>query len=511
MKNAVKAAFIALAFFCVCPPATAQLPGPPIELKCPSGYDVLPGHQTFNASTQKFRQNVCVDVNGNVIQNPTGTNAAIKPAASDGIYFVSNNGNDTFEGRSWGSAFLTVAAAETACGASNQCKIFVASTFSGTVPSTPTSANISIIALGGSEWLNSGTFTDTQMNLPMTSSVNGLNFQTEFQAAEGLTHGATEAISGGIAVPSASSVLQANGLGGYTNNSSTTTFAFGGYFQSRCLANGTHCAGINDVAIDSGSLTSGVSLIGNDMVLAPRSVSTAYVALNGFSAALNASGSGNFGNAFIAASQNIGTSQFNYSFNSADGAATNAFLAGATCATGTCNSQPMIFDAYNSGTLKQSEWVSDSSGNMNLFPSATAILNIHALSLFSSGGGTILHQAPNTAGNFTQTDSPLSGSTVVNITGSVSIASGFGTTPSIVNQGAGSGPTSIEVNVGTGGVATSGVLTMPAAPVGWSCSAVDMNTNIVTRETAFTTTSVTLTAASAWTASDKLLMTCWPF
>lgn len=133
------------------------------------------------------------------------------------------------------------------------------------------------------------------------------------------------------------------------------------------------------------------------------------------------------------------------------------------------------------------------------------------LVLNSSGGGTILHQPPNTPSSFTQTDTPLAGSIVVNVTGSVSIASGFGTTPAIVNQGAGSGPTSIEVNVGTGGVATSGVLTMPAAPVGWSCSTVDMNTNIVTRETAFTTTSVTLTAASAWTASDKLLMTCWPF
>lgn len=144
-------------------------------------------------------------------------------------------------------------------------------------------------------------------------------------------------------------------------------------------------------------------------------------------------------------------------------------------------------------------------------PEYPAVFPTGLFEIVSSGGGTITHQAPNTASNFTQTATPLSGTNVVNITGSVSIASGFGTTPSIVNQGAGSGPTSIEVNIGTGGTATSGVLTMPAAPTGWSCSTVDMSTNIVTRETAFTITSVTLTAASAWTASDKLLLTCWPF
>lgn len=88
------------------------------------------------------------------------------------------------------------------------------------------------------------------------------------------------------------------------------------------------------------------------------------------------------------------------------------------------------------------------------------------------------------------------------------ISSGFGTSPSIVQQ---NGTAVFEVNVGTGGSATSGVIGLPTATNGWSCTAVDMNTNIVTRETAFTATSVTLTAASAWTASDKLLVNCGAF
>ena len=91
---------------------------------------------------------------------------------------------------------------------------------------------------------------------------------------------------------------------------------------------------------------------------------------------------------------------------------------------------------------------------------------------------------------------------------SPTISSGFGTSPSIVQQ---NGTAAFEINVGTGGSATSGVIGLPTAANGWSCTAQDMSTNIVTRETAFTTTTVTLTAASAWTASDKLLVNCAAF
>ncbi len=88
------------------------------------------------------------------------------------------------------------------------------------------------------------------------------------------------------------------------------------------------------------------------------------------------------------------------------------------------------------------------------------------------------------------------------------ISSGFGTSASIIQQ---NGTQAFEINVGTGGTATSGVIGLPAAVNGWSCQVSDMSTNIVTRETAFTVSSVTLTAASAWTASDKLLINCGAF
>lgn len=95
-------------------------------------------------------------------------------------------------------------------------------------------------------------------------------------------------------------------------------------------------------------------------------------------------------------------------------------------------------------------------------------------------------------------------------TTAVVIASGFGTSPSIVN---GSTTFVFTINVGTGGVASSGVLTMPAAPVGWVVFATDIatNTTTATKMVAGTTTSVTLEnqtvatgAAVAWPSGTVL-------
>jgi hypothetical protein len=93
--------------------------------------------------------------------------------------------------------------------------------------------------------------------------------------------------------------------------------------------------------------------------------------------------------------------------------------------------------------------------------------------------------------------------------GSPSISSGFGTSPAILSQ---NGTSTFRVNVGTGGVATSGVIALSlAAATGWNCQVTDMTTNIVTRQTASTTTTVTITAASAWTASDTLIFNCMAY
>jgi hypothetical protein len=91
------------------------------------------------------------------------------------------------------------------------------------------------------------------------------------------------------------------------------------------------------------------------------------------------------------------------------------------------------------------------------------------------------------------------------------IASGFGTSPSVTTN---SGTAVFLVNVGTGGSATNGVITMPAATNGWACFVNNITAAAAHRadntvQTASTTTSITIEnqtkstgAAVAWTASD---------
>ena len=98
------------------------------------------------------------------------------------------------------------------------------------------------------------------------------------------------------------------------------------------------------------------------------------------------------------------------------------------------------------------------------------------------------------------------------------IGSGFGTSPGITFS---NGTAAFQVNVGTGGSASSGVVSMPAATNGWSCSVSDVTTQstsvFLTKQTATNTNSVTVKnyntagAATAWVASDKLNFNCTAF
>lgn len=97
------------------------------------------------------------------------------------------------------------------------------------------------------------------------------------------------------------------------------------------------------------------------------------------------------------------------------------------------------------------------------------------------------------------------------------VASGFGTSPSI-NPGA--KPAAFALTVGTGGSASSGVLTLGAAINGWSCQVNDVTNpgGNATRVSAQSTTSVSLTnysqttgSAVAWSASDVLQANCQPY
>jgi len=86
------------------------------------------------------------------------------------------------------------------------------------------------------------------------------------------------------------------------------------------------------------------------------------------------------------------------------------------------------------------------------------------------------------------------------------IASGFGSSPSVT---ASNGANVFDVNVGTGGAATTGTMTMPAAATGWACMVNDITTNAKTTfQSGGSTTSVVVTATAAWSASDHLRFVC---
>lgn len=122
-------------------------------------------------------------------------------------------------------------------------------------------------------------------------------------------------------------------------------------------------------------------------------------------------------------------------------------------------------------------------------------------------GGVVF--SPPLSGN-TENPSTLSmGGNLVMSATAPTIASGFGTSPTIT----GVNTAAFKVTVGSGG-AGSGVITLPAAPNGWVVYAQDITTaSIFLQQTGSTTTSATLTSysittglAANMTAGDAILM-----
>jgi hypothetical protein len=94
------------------------------------------------------------------------------------------------------------------------------------------------------------------------------------------------------------------------------------------------------------------------------------------------------------------------------------------------------------------------------------------------------------------------------------VASGFGTGAVVQNA---NGTWSFQVYVGTGGTATSGVLTMPTGAHVWACHAEDNTTvssTVFRQRTVGTANTLTITnlntsaAAAAWTSGDFLEVAC---
>jgi hypothetical protein len=95
------------------------------------------------------------------------------------------------------------------------------------------------------------------------------------------------------------------------------------------------------------------------------------------------------------------------------------------------------------------------------------------------------------------------------------IASGFGSSPSVVVS---NGTMAFQINVGTGGSTSSGVVTMPTAFTGWACQvrpdaapqAAAIMYSAPTSASSITITNYTLTTGAAlnWTSATVIDVTC---
>jgi hypothetical protein len=316
---------------------------------------------------------------------------------------------------------------------------------------------------GVSAFTSPGVFTDTQLNQPSTFDTNSFNFTTEFQLAEG-SHGTTEAISGGVAVPIGATVIQAEGIGGYANNSSTATISYGGYFQSRCVLNNTHCGGINPVVFDTAGLTSGVVMYNDDALLTPRNATSAYQFLAGKAMGLNATQAGSFGAAFYSYTQNPGSSQWVSSFRSVDGGATIGVLIGSLAAnTGstTSDSQPLQFTSWNAGVANNNSMHMDNNGN--LLETGFPVVSMTAATIGGNTAGATL----NSGTGLYQSKKNIAGCTTAASLGGVCV------TPINFNWTAAFADTNYSVNCFPSGAPTN----LPSTPYVSSKTASGINVN----------------------------------
>lgn len=114
-------------------------------------------------------------------------------------------------------------------------------------------------------------------------------------------------------------------------------------------------------------------------------------------------------------------------------------------------------------------------------------------------------------------DSSAGGTPLFASSATPTISSGFGTSPSVT---ASNGSIAFRIDVGTGGLASTGVIGLPTASTGWNCYLADITTpaSYITDQTASTTTTASVTNYSrttgletAWTASDILAVSCFGY
>lgn len=257
-------------------------------------------------------------------------------------------------------------------------------TFSGTVTfNGPTVFSSSSLASPLS-LANAGLFTNTQMNLYISSLLNGCNPTTLFQ----LTHSSvfsTDGFTSCVLVPSSSTVTQINGISAMVQNnanSSTGTVnnAVGGSFVGYAGASGAWVWGINPLVSDAAGLTSTGLLDEYDLNIFGTPGYVSLFRVNGFvtgtmPAGIAPGSSANAGSALMDVVHGVSTNPvWPVGLNFQDGSISNIVLqVGALCTSGSCASPKIAFTSYGGGhVLLVNSINSDAAGNIVISPAAGA-------------------------------------------------------------------------------------------------------------------------------------------
>lgn len=219
--------------------------------------------------------------------------------------------------------------------------------------------------------------------------LNGIDPKTEYQSG-GFIQNQTEAMVGGLAVPSSSTVIQANGIAAYASNRSTATNAVALYSHCRSLATGAPCWGSNPLVVSTAG--SPTNLIGQetDVNIANVADTAAGVTVAGFWTAASTQANG-----FIVGVPGGATGgKWNVAFLTSANCCANAMIVAPANVTANSPSQPILFQNIDGGTVTRNSTLNtDAAGNFQMFPaggtvqangnlSITNALTVHSLFTF---------------------------------------------------------------------------------------------------------------------------------
>ena len=256
--------------------------------------------------------------------------------------------------------YTTIQAALNAAGAK---VVIVPDTYAGAEETSIAAGQVVIdLRNGKPQYRSLGIYTNTQMNLLLSSILNGADPSAIYFASYG--NYATEALTGAIDVPDGSTIYQANAVSGYIKASDASTNSVAGFFLAQTNINGASVWGLNPVVIGSTANT-GVTITGIEVDVNVNNASSVAqgITLQGSWSANPTTAAG------IRLITPGGTSRKWTSFLSSDDSSTDLGLfLGAQGAT-SASSQRIDLQSRNAGgTAKTSKIYSDLDGHLTLNP-----------------------------------------------------------------------------------------------------------------------------------------------